>query len=73
MITCFFEDGGKANLRHITVNDNPDRPKEDRQNWVDLDKIPPLDQIAFDHGEHIELYKNYLKNKFPIPLLGKLP
>jgi len=162
MIICNFEDGGKANLRHITinalvikdnkillgkrgtfkgkpmletgkwallggflgrdetlkeavkrevkeesgynidslmlfrVNDNPNRPREDRQNvdiifiahannkvqgsdeevtnlqWFDLDKTPPMDQMAFDHGEHIELYKKYLKNKFPLPLLGKL-
>lgn len=162
MITCTFEDGGSAKLRHITVNalvirdkkillgkrgtfkgkpmlesgkwallggffnrdefleeavkrevmeesgweidelllfrinDNPDRPKEDRQNvdiifiahakdkvqgtdeevtnleWFDLDKTPSIEQIAFDHGEHIELYKEYLKRNFKLPLLGKL-
>lgn len=84
------------NLQLFRINDNPNRPKEDRQNvdiifiahakdkvggtdeevtnlqWFDLDNTPPMDQIAFDHGEHIELYKKYLKNKFQIPLLGKL-
>jgi len=146
MITCIFEDGNKAFLRHVTVNaivvkdnqvllgkrgtfkgkpiaesgkwgllggffgrdetliqavkrevmeesgweideikllkinDNPNRPQEDRQNvdfifsakaikqvktsdeevtelkWFDLDKLPPKDQIAFDHGEALEIY-----------------
>ncbi|MBW7960076.1 NUDIX hydrolase [Patescibacteria group bacterium] len=162
MINCTFENGGKANLRHVTVNalvikdnkilldkrgtfkgkpiletdkwallggffgrdeileeavkrevmeesgyeienlilfrinDNPNRPKEDRQNvdiifiahakdkikegdeevtslqWFDLDNTPPMDQIAFDHGEHIEFYKKYLKSKFQLPLIGKI-
>ncbi len=162
MITCNFEDGGKANLRHVTVNamiikdnkillgkrgtykgkpinesgkwsllggffgrdetlagavkrevkeesgyeigdlilfrinDNPSRPKEDRQNveivfvahvlnqigkpdeevtelrWFDLDNLPAIEEIAFDHGENIELYKKYLKNKFQLPLMGKI-
>ncbi|HKB88802.1 MAG TPA: NUDIX domain-containing protein [Patescibacteria group bacterium] len=38
--------------------------------WFDLDKIPPKEQIAFDHFESIELYKKFLKENFPIPLLG---
>ncbi len=160
MITCFFEDGGKSSLRHVTIsvmvikdgkvllgkrgtfqgkpilefgkwallggffnrdedlikaakrevleesgweitnlklfriNDNPNRPKEDRQNmdmifiaealqqtgtsdeevtelvWFDLDKLPPPELIAFDHGESIGLYKKYLKENFALPVLG---
>ena len=160
MINCQFENGNKANLRHVTVNavvvkdkkillgkrgyfkgkpisefgkwafpggffdrdetlteaikrevreesgweiddlklfricDNPYRAKEDRQNvdmlfvaraikqkfvdseevtelkWFDLEDLPSKDQIAFDFAEDIELYKKYLKEKFPIPVLG---
>lgn len=160
MITCYFENNNKANLRHVTVdaivvknnrillekrgalngkpilesgkwalpggfmernenlieatkrevleecgweidnlilfkiNDRPDRPKEDRQNvsmifvanavrqtgssdeeavdvmWIDLDKLPPEDEFAFDHFNNIKLYIKYLKEDFPIPLLG---
>lgn len=161
MINCTFEDGGKAGLRHVTVNalvikdnkillgkrgafkgrpiqesgkwallggfmdrdetlveavkrevleesgwkidnlllfrinDNPLRPREEkRQNidiifiadaikqsgesdeeitnlsWFDLDKTPPMDQIAFDHGDSIELYKKYLIKKFQLPVIG---
>ncbi|OGK45501.1 hypothetical protein A3B40_00600 [Candidatus Roizmanbacteria bacterium RIFCSPLOWO2_01_FULL_37_16] len=81
-------------LALLRINDNPDRPKEDRQNvdiiffakavkqiksadeevkklqWFDLDKIPPRDQIAFDHGDDLELFMKYIKEKFPIPVLG---
>lgn len=76
------------------INDNPNRPKEDRQNvdiifianavkqiktsdeevsklqWFDLDKLPTKEEIAFDHGDNLELYKKYLKEKFPLPVLG---
>lgn len=160
MLTCFFENKGKALLRHVTVNaivikdnqillgkrgmfngkpipefgkwgllggyldrdenlvqaikrevmeesgweiddvvffrinDNPNRPKDDTQNvdmifiakalkqistsdeevsklqWFNLDKLPPSEEIAFDHGDSIELYKKYLVKKFILPVLG---
>ena len=38
--------------------------------WFDLDKLPAKGQIAFDHGDSLELYKKYLKEKFPLPVLG---
>jgi len=155
MITCTFEDGGKAKLRHIVVhaivekdgclllekragliqesgkwclpsgyfeqgetlgecalrelleetgwegeivslfriNSNPNRPHEDRQNiavefivkpiqkigekdwesskveWIPINKLLSFDEYAFDHGETIELYLEYRKKPFPLPLL----
>jgi len=78
-------------LKLFRINDNPNRPKEDRQNvdiifiaqavrqistsdeevsnlqWFDLEKLPT---VAFDHGDSLELYKKYLKEKFPLPILG---
>ncbi len=161
MITCTFEDGGSALLRHVTVNailikdgkillgkrgtvhgkpmleygkwgliggfvnrdenlhqalareileetscmagdmtlmhikDNPDRPAEDRQiiefvyivktdsdftegdeevkqlAWFSIDTLPPAEEIAFDHGDDLELYKKYLSQPFPLPFIGK--
>ncbi|TRZ50856.1 NUDIX hydrolase [bacterium] len=86
-----WEIGG---LQLLRINDNPNRPKEDRQNvdiifvanavkqtktsdeevsklqWFDLDKLPPKEEIAFDHGNALELYKKYLKEKFTLPVLG---
>lgn len=38
--------------------------------WFDLDKLPEKEEIAFDHGDSLELYKKYLKEKFPLPVLG---
>ena len=156
MITCFFEDQGKALLRHVTftgiaekngkiliekratnltqgnkfalpggflsrdesvkegivrevkeetgyestikdlfrINDNPNRANEDRQNvdftyiitigektslpdsevqevfWFDLNNLPPEEYFAFDHYEIIMLYKKYLQEKFPLPIIG---
>lgn len=82
------------NLQIFRINDNPNRPKEDRQNvdiiflanavkqiktsdeevsrlqWFDLDKLPTKEEIAFDHGDAIDLYKKYLKEKFSLPVLG---
>jgi ADP-ribose pyrophosphatase YjhB (NUDIX family) len=78
------------NLKLFRINDNPNRPKEDRQNvdiifianavrqiktsdeevsklqWFDLDMLPSKDEIAFDHGDAIELYIS--KEKFPLPI-----
>ncbi len=76
------------------INDNPNRPKEDRQNidfvyiarvvsqkevideevrelrWFDLDKLPPDDQIAFDHSLALKIYKKHLKNPLHLPIFG---
>lgn len=38
--------------------------------WFDLENLPPKDQIAFDFAQDLEFYKKYLKQKFPIPVLG---
>ena len=81
-------------LQLLRINDNPSRPKEDRQNvdiifiakavkqtkttdeeviklqWFDLDKLPTTEEMAFDHGEDLEMYIKYLKEKFALPVLG---
>ena len=41
-----------------------------RLQWFDLDKLPAKEEMAFDHGSSIKLYKKYLKEKFPLPVLG---
>ena len=84
------------NIRLLRINDNPNRPAEDRQNvdivfvvdaikkksisdeevtklrLFSLDKLPPKEKIAFDHWEHLELYRKYLKEPFTLPVWGKL-
>ncbi len=64
----------------LRVNSRPDRPREDRQNvafdfviapgrrvqeadhestaveWIPIDRLPPLDTLAFDHGDTVRLY-----------------
>ena len=64
----------------LRINSRPDRPHEDRQNiafdfvvaplqqtsepddessaveWMPIDRLPPLESLAFDHGETIQRY-----------------
>jgi 8-oxo-dGTP diphosphatase len=80
------------NLILLTINDQPDRPGEDRQNialvyfgeatektgeadwesddqqWFDWDKLPPDENIAFDHAANIKLYRKYLRENFTLPI-----
>ncbi len=82
------------NIQLFRINDNPNRPMEDRQNvdfifiaeadhqieqfdeevlelrWFSLDALPPADQIAFDHGQDLELYLEHLKKPALLPILG---
>ncbi|MFA5872217.1 MAG: NUDIX hydrolase [Parcubacteria group bacterium] len=82
------------NIFLLKINDNPNRPAEDRQNvsmifvaepegdekvnseevwelrWFDLEDLPPYEQIAFDFSENLKLYKNYLKEKFDLPMIS---
>jgi ADP-ribose pyrophosphatase YjhB (NUDIX family) len=80
-------------LTLFRINDNPNRPCEDRQNiefvfiaqhlrkikdvkteeiaelrWFSLDNGPSPENIAFDHGENIMLYKQYLTHKTSLPI-----
>jgi ADP-ribose pyrophosphatase YjhB (NUDIX family) len=38
--------------------------------WFGIDELPSPDKIAFDFSEDLDLYKKYLKEKFPLPVLG---
>lgn len=81
-------------LSLFRINDNPNRPHEDRQNvdmifianavkqvgtndeevkelrWFPLDQLPSADQIAFDHGQDMQMYLDYLKNPRTLPILS---
>ena len=70
------------NIQLLRFNDNPNRPKEDRQNvefvyfaqvdklvgipddesselkWFKLDQLPNEDEMAFDHLDNIDVYKD---------------
>lgn len=75
------------------IKTDPNRPHEDRQNvsfhfvvtpiqkvkegdsestevsWVSLDELPPLEDLAFDHGEAIGYYLKYRNEPFSLPIL----
>ncbi len=84
-------DGEVVSLFQIVTR--PDRPHEDRQNvsfsflikpiaetgprdaenskveWIPIEKLIPLSEFAFDHGETIGLYLKYRKTPFPLPIM----
>lgn len=39
--------------------------------WFDLESLPDPDEFAFDHYETVQLYKDYVKTKRPLPIIGK--
>jgi len=39
--------------------------------WFDLDKIPNRSQIAFDHGDDISLFREYINNKGNIETINR--
>jgi len=77
----------------LLIKTNPDRPHEDRQNvafnfvvhpvkqsgvpdketsdvaWIPINKLPPLDDLAFDHGEATGLYLKHRKSPIAIPVV----
>ncbi len=82
----FEETGWRVkDITLLKINDNPNRPHEDRQNiafvyfcnatdkegnadsesdeqkWFEIDKIPPKEEIAFDHYDNIQLFKKTAK------------
>ena len=91
-----FEESGCeiGEVKLFRINDNPNRPKEDRQNvdiifsaqlikqtpkrdeevthleWFPLDNLPRMEDMAFDHGDNISFYKEYLKKSHLLPLFG---
>ena len=76
-----------TNVRLFRIIDDPNRPKEDRQNvsfvfiadyvssketkteevqelkWFNFNKLPPMDDMAFDHGESLYMYRDILEGK----------
>src|SRR5690242_19462872 len=77
----------------LRVNSRPDRPREDRQNvafdfviaprrqsgkpddesteirWFALHALPPLDTLAFDHGDTVRAYLQSRGTTAPAPIL----
>ncbi len=43
--------------------------ESDEQRWFEFSKLPPPNQIAFDHLESIKLYQKHRVKSFPLPIL----
>lgn len=53
-------------IKQITKHD--DEVKELK--WFPLDQLPSADQIAFDHGEDLVMYRNHLLLPKQLPIIG---
>lgn len=67
----------KQNIEFVYIVDAKEKTSEPdnestEQRWFALDALPPASEIAFDHGEDIGLYRTYLEEPFPLPLIGHL-
>lgn len=50
------------------VGEQDDESTEQR--WIELDQVPPDEEMAFDHANNVRLYKQYLAEHFAIPLMS---
>ena len=39
--------------------------------WFSLDTLPPEEEIAFDHGDDLKIYADFLKHNLSLPFVGK--
>lgn len=46
--------------------------ESDELRWFPLDALPPVEEIAFDHLDSIELYKQHLVKPYPLPIFGTM-
>lgn len=88
------ETGWEGEVRSLfIIKTDPHRPHEDRQNvsfhflvtpirqtgksdhestevaWVPIHELPPLHELAFDHGEAVEWYLRYRSQEHPLPVV----
>lgn len=52
-------------LKQVDERDNESTEVE----WISIEDISSLGELAFDHGETIKLYLKYKKNPHPLPLI----
>ena len=55
-------------VRPLKKTGEPDH-ESSKVEWIPIDKLIPLSQFAFDHGESIALYLKYRKTPFPLPVM----
>ncbi len=54
-------------VKPIKKTGEPDH-ESSKVEWIPIDKLLPLEELAFDHGESIDLYLKYRKEHFSIPI-----
>ena len=71
--TSLFRESDRAKERKLIYDiTNNGKEKEIKEiKWFDLDKLPSQEEFAFDHLESIQLYLQYIKTPFQLPIIGK--
>jgi ADP-ribose pyrophosphatase YjhB (NUDIX family) len=55
-------------IRPVAKTGEPDH-ESSKVEWIPIDKLLPLSEFAFDHGESIGYYLSYRKKSFPLPIV----
>lgn len=54
-------------VKPLEMIGKPDQESSEIE-WVPIQELSKIEEFAFDHGETIDLYLKYKKEKFPLPL-----
>lgn len=54
-------------LKPLKQTGLPDKESSEVE-WIPFDKLLPWDEFAFDHGETIKQFLDYIKKPFPLPI-----
>jgi len=55
-------------IKPIHQTGKPDRESTE-VTWIPIEKLGPLEMMAFDHGKTIQLYMQYREKPFSLPLV----
>lgn len=70
----FRKSEDRQNISFVFLAESGEKVSEPDQEvkelvWIDLSNLPKEEEVAFDHFEDIEFYLQFLKEKFPLPIL----
>ena len=55
-------------IKPVRQTGTPDK-ESSKVEWIPFNKLLPLSEYAFDHGESLGLYLKYRKSPFPLPII----
>ena len=63
------ETAGQGVVRELYEKTGTPDGENSKIEWIPIDKLLPMNEFAFDHGESIGLYLKYRNKRFPLPII----